>query len=525
MAVNVDLSQLAVTRQPTRSSPPRSRRPFVVRYLLPALLVGGFVALIAFAAREVLYPPRPVTVIPVLSSQAALDPPADTPLFRAAGWVEPRPTATLVTALAEGVVEQLLVVEGEEIRRGQLLARLVAADSRIALDVCEADVRLREGELASAQAVSTAAVARLEQPTHLESALADARVALLKVESTLAGLASKLEEAQSKQAAARRDWEYRQKSSDVPEATLVRSKSEFDSTNAVVKGLLLEKKRLPLEITALESKRDAAQRTLTRKIEETRAAAEARAAITVSEARLSQAKSAREAAQLRLQRMEIKAPSPGRVLALVARPGMRLTGLNPGSLHDSSTVLTLFDPESLQLRVDVRLDDVSRVQSGQKVRIECAALPNVTLDGRVLLATSQADLQKNTLSVKVAIQAPPMALRPDMLCQVTFLAPPPSKAPAPPGTEPYRLLVPRELVSVGDQPTVWVADRLTNTARRRVVELGRSGGDLVEVVSGLAASDKLIVAGREGLTDGDRVRIVGEDETLGIVRTRSKPPL
>ena len=121
---------------------------------------------------------------------------------------------------------------------------------------------------------------------------------------------------------------------------------------------------------------------------------------------------------------------------------------------------------------------------------------------------------------KTAPPNTPPDLKPDMLCQVTFLAPPPSKAPAPPGTEPYRLLVPRELITAGDSPTVWVADRLTNTARRRVVELGRSGGDLVEVVSGLAASDKLIVAGRDALTDGDRVRIVGEDETLGIVRTQ-----
>ena len=466
MAANVDLSQLAVTRKVKPA--PRGRGNLIVRYVLPAVLLGGFVALLVVAARETLYPPRAVTVIPVISSQAVLDQPADTPLFRAAGWVEPRPTATLVTALAEGAVEQLLVVEGEEVKRGQLLARLVAADARFALDVCEADIRLREGELASAQAVSVAAVARLEQPTHLRSALADAEAALVKVESTLAGISIQLEGAQSRLTAARRDWDYRQKAADVvPESTLTKSKGEFDSANAVVKGLLLEKKRLPLEVAALQSKRDAAQQTLTRKIEETRAAAEARAAITIAKARLAQAKTAREVAQLRLDRMDIVSPSAGRVLALVARPGMRLTGLNPGSLHDSSTVLTLFDPKSLQLRVDVRLDDVSRVQSGQKVRIECAAMPNTTLEGQVLQATSQADLQKNTLSVKVAIQSPPTNLRPDMLCQVTFLAPPPSKIPAPPGTEPYHLLIPRELLIAGDEPAVWVADRLTNTARRR----------------------------------------------------------
>src|SRR5258707_15354903 len=88
------------------------------------------------------------------------------------------------------------------------------------------------------------------------------------------------------------------------------------------------------------------------------------------------------------------------------------------SLQDSSTVLTLYDPASLQVRVDVRLDDVGKVRAGQKVRIETAALPEQPLEGEVLLATSQADIQKNTLSVKVAIHNPPPTLKPEMLCQI-----------------------------------------------------------------------------------------------------------
>ena len=229
-----------------------------------------------------------------------------------------------------------------------------------------------------------------------------------------------------------------------------------------------------------------------------------------------QAKTARDTARLRLDRMEVKAPASGRVLALVARPGMRLTGLNPGSLHDSSTVLTMYDPASLQVRVDVRLDDVTKVFPGQKARVESAAAPGRAIEGRVLLATSQADIQKNTLSVKVALVNPPASLRPEMLCQVTFLSPP-RPAADDKKREPYRMLVPRQLVdNTGAGPALWVADRLSGTARRRTVELGLSAGDLVEVVAGLDTSDKVIVGGREGLREGARVRVTGEDETLGI---------
>src|SRR5205823_1773511 len=128
-----------------------------------------------------------------------------------------------------------------------------------------------------------------------------------------------------------------------------------------------------------------------------------------------QADVARDTARLRLARMEVKAPVAGRVLSLVARPGTRLTGLAPGSLHDSSTVLTMYDPGRLQVRVDVRLEDVPRIRPGMKARIETASLGGVTLDGEVLQATAQADIQKNTLSVKVAVTSPPGHLRPEML--------------------------------------------------------------------------------------------------------------
>src|SRR5262249_22731095 len=151
----------------------------------------------------------------------------------------------------------------------------------------------------------------------------------------------------------------------------------------------------------LKDRRDALRQRLLRKTDEVRQVGEDEAAVKVAWARIKQAEVARRSARLRLERMEVHAPVAGRVLSLIARPGMRLTGLNPGSLHDSSTVLTLYDPAQLQVRVDVRLDDVSRVQQGQKVKIETAAVPGRSLDGEVLLATSQADIQKNTLSVKV----------------------------------------------------------------------------------------------------------------------------
>ncbi|MFO0840935.1 MAG: efflux RND transporter periplasmic adaptor subunit [Gemmataceae bacterium] len=519
MRPKVDLSQLAVTRDDAPPSlrngvPVVRRRNLLTRFVLPGLLLLGFLGLVGYAARETLSPPRAVTVIPVTASQGAMDAPPDTPLFRAAGWAEARPTPTVVTALAEGVIEQLLVVEGQEVRQGEVVARLVAADARLALESAEAEVELRDSEVASARSVVAAARARLELPVHLQAEAADAEAALSRAESELEALPNAVAAAEARVAYARREFDVARRSGGAVSAiSMEKARTDLDAASGSQRELLTRQKRLPVEIAALKAKRDAQRQKLDRKVDEVRQLGEAEASLKGALAKVRQSAAARDLAKLRLSRMEVRSPATGRVLGLIARPGTRLNGLAASSLQDSSTVLTIYDPASLQVRVDVRLDDVGKVRPGQNARIESAALPEQPLEGEVLLATSQADIQKNTLSVKVAVRNAPPALKPDMLCQVTFLAPPRPATSAPKGAEAYRMLVPRQLVDSGG---LWVADQLTGTARFRAVEVGLSAGDLVEVTRGLAASDKLIVGGREGLKEGDRVRVSGEDESLGI---------
>jgi multidrug efflux pump subunit AcrA (membrane-fusion protein) len=175
----------------------------------------------------------------------------------------------------------------------------------------------------------------------------------------------------------------------------------------------------------------------------------------------------------------------------------------------------MYDPERLQVRADVLLEDVPRVQPGQPVRIETAAAGK-PLAGEVLFATSQADIQKNTLQVKVAIKSPPAVIKPEMLVRVTFLAPA-SDAPTQ-SAQSVRLFVPKSLVTTGPEGAfVWLADRTSGVARRRSVKLGTDAdGELVEVTTGLTVADKLIAGGREGLSDAARIEVTGEETSLGL---------
>jgi HlyD family secretion protein len=393
------------------------------------------------------------------------------------------------------------------VKAGEAVVRLSAADARLALDVAEADVMLRDAELAAARAAVVAAKERLERPAHLQAELAEAEVAVAKAETEQANQPNLRRVADARSRQAHQELErLRQAGGSVTAAALARAEADAEAAAAAVDEARVKAERLPAEIAALARKRDAVRDRLERRTDERRALAESEAGVRAAEAKLRQARGAVDVARLRLDRCTVRAPAAGRVTAVVARPGTHVAGG-----HDPGTVALLYDPRSVQARVDVRLEDVGRVETGMKVRIESAAVPGKTVTGTVLLVTAQADVQKNTLPVKVALPDPPPQLRPDMLVRVTFLAPP---RPATGGATPAaRLLVPRTLVQDG---RVWVADRVAGRAVVRPVMLGRAEGELVEVTAGLDASDKLIAGGRDGLRDGQRVTWTGEDEALGI---------
>ncbi len=119
----------------------------------------------------------------------------------------------------------------------------------------------------------------------------------------------------------------------------------------------------------------------------------------------------------------------------------------------------------------------------------------------------------------MAIPDPPAVFKPEMLVDVTFLQGPESSNESPPSAT--RLFVRASLIrKENGQSYVWVADQSDHAARRTPIETGATlGNGLVEVVRGLNLSTRLIVSGAEGLQDGTRIRVTGEENTAGFERT------
>ena len=519
--MSIDLRQLAVNRDAPAATV-RRRRPWISRYALPVVVLLAFAGVLAWAARDQLVTSKPVTVVPVFATRAAVQQ-EGAALFTAAGWVEPRPTEVRVPALSEGVVEKLLVVEDQQVKAGQPVAMLIRRDAELALAEAKASHDLADSELASARAALEAARTNLEKPVALRAVLAEAEGMWAKIQTELANLPFQRQAADARVQIAKLDLEGKLAAGEgVAQRSVQRAQSEHASAVAAAEELKARESNLRRESEAQAAKRDALKLQLELLTEEKRKLAEAEAQVRAADARVRQAAVTVEAAELRLERMTVRSTIDGRVLSLVAQPGTPLqagmraieTATDPGGTHYASTVVTLYDPKRLQVRADVRLENVPQVQPGQKVRIETAAVQK-PLEGEVLFATALTNIGKNTLQVKVSITDPPATLKPGMLSDLTFLAPPSVEKPASESKQ-LRLFIPKALVaSSADGAAVWIADQAAGVARRRTVTLGRAAsGDLVEITAGLTAADKLIAGGREELTDGQRITVTGEDATI-----------
>lgn len=514
----LDLSQLAVDRSEPASSSVKKRRSWLTKYVLPICILTGFIGLFGWAARDSFLPAQAITITPVVVSRAEVKQ-EGTPLFQAAGWVEPRPTPVVATSLAPGVIQKLLVVEGQHVEKGEPVATLIEIDSKLALAEAKAKHQLQVAEVHRAEATLAAAKANFAKPLSLQAALADAETLLAKNELELRSLPFALESARTQQELAADSVRRKEAAGDAITGRVLReARAQLATAINSVNELEAREPTLKAQHRSLQQKRSALAEKLKLLTDETRALAEAEANLMVAKARAEQTQLAVEASELRLERMTVRSPIKGCVLSVEARPGQRLSGINPHSAQGSGAVVSLYDPASLQVRVDVRLEDVPQVQLGQRASIESAALPGA-IEGKVVSVTTLADIQKNTLQIKVAITNPPQVIKPEMLCKVTFLALPSPVVKDEQGKSPLRLFMPQSLVTTGEGGTsVWVADLTKNIAQRKFVEIGSgaTGQALVEVVSGLQPTDKLIVSGREALAEGTRVRVTGEEGTMSI---------
>ena len=195
--------------------------------------------------------------------------------------------------------------------------------------------------------------------------------------------------------------------------------------------------------------------------------------VAVSAAALSRAQARLTAAQVAVEQTRIRAPLPGVVLKRHVEPG---EVVQPGE-----AVLTFAGDGPLQVRIQPDESNLALLRLGQHALVSSEAFPEQRLGASISRIAPSVDPVRGTVEVDLDIDDE-TDLRPDMTMTVEIEV----------GRTSSALVVPswaiRDLGS--DRPWVMIAKE--GEARRRDVELGLEGDDVVEVVSGLSTDDRVL---------------------------------
>jgi HlyD family secretion protein len=303
----------------------------------------------------------------------------------ASGEIKPKNYINIGTnAMTASRLTEILVKEGDRVKKGQLLARLESVQP-------EADVAAQQASVASAEADSAAAEASLKAA---DEGLASAQATLDRAKADLENSRLNFTRGQqlfSDKLIARQDYDQR--------------KTDFDAKSAAVR----------------QAEADLARARATRQ--------QMAAQLASNQRRIALAKANLTRADDSLKRTMAIAPLDGVVTNLPVRVGETVV---PGIQNSSaSLIMTIADMSLITAEVKVDETDIINVALNQPADITIDAIPNQTFKGHVIeigntailrstgLAASQSAIssqEAKDFKVVIAMDNPPDEIRPGLSC-------------------------------------------------------------------------------------------------------------
>jgi HlyD family secretion protein len=403
-----------------------------------------------------------------------------TSVVTASGEIKPKNYIN-IGANAVGEITQLMVREGDRVRKGQLLAKIEDVQP-------EADVQAQKASLSSAEADSNASEAAMKA--------ADENISTM-------------------QAAIDKD-----------RADLARMKAELDRAESLYKEQLMAKQDFDLKKFTYQAQEAAVKESATR-ITQARAQREQMAAqLASAQKRVGVAKANLVRFNDVLQKRSSYAPLDGVVTNLPVRQGETVV---PGLQNQSGTIImTIADMSLITAEVKVDETDIVNVSLGQAADVTIDAIPNKTFKGHVTeigntailrstgVAASQSAIssqEAKDFKVVVALDNPPDEIRPGLSCtakvttatrqnaltipiqaltvrQKGDLEPKPAGAAGTKSVTPAKVDPAAEKAKKEEIQGVFVVNG--EKAAFRKVETGITGATDIEVTSGLKEGDQIV---------------------------------
>lgn len=239
----------------------------------------------------------------------------------------------------------------------------------------------------------------------------------------------------------------------------------------------------------------------------------------VSSARVKSAEAAIASARARVRVTEealentfVRAPFNGVVIKKRAEVGETVSpfGVAGQASREGGAIATIADLGELEVQTEVSENSVAKLVHGMPAEVKLQAYQEHAYQGRVRQIFPSADRAKSIVEVRVTIVDPDANVKPEMTASVTFQEPRKDTTPAAPDAAagPPTILVPKRAVIERDgQSIVWVVS--SGVASRRVVTVGPARLEQIEVRSGVAPGEAVVLNPPATLVDRGVVRVKG----------------
>ncbi|MDR7420320.1 MAG: efflux RND transporter periplasmic adaptor subunit [Armatimonadota bacterium] len=386
--------------------------------------------------------------------------------------VSPR-TAEVVPKIS-GRVSRVLVQDGMRVAAGQALITLDASDQQAEVRQAAAAVAAAEARLALVEAgqrpqerqvVFNAYTQAQNQVKAAETQVALAQAALRVAEDNL------------------RRNEQLLRDGAIAQAQVDQARLQYDQARAQLQAAQTQ---LEIARTGVDSARQQWDMTQTGAREED---------LRAARAQVQQARAVLALARQRLANMTIRAPFAGRVSGVTVSPGDYV--VSGDFAGRSSAVAIVYDEQLMEVEVKVGERDLGLIRVGQPAVLRPEGVDG-SVDAVVAVISPLADPTSRSSSVRLRLKNGGQGLVPGVFARGEIVVERRSGV----------VLVPKSAVVGGDQPIVRVV--VAGTVEERQVTTGLTQGNAVEVRSGVAEGEAVVVLGPESLPAGTAVKVVNQ---------------
>jgi len=225
-----------------------------------------------------------------------------------------------------------------------------------------------------------------------------------------------------------------------------------------------------------------------------------------SEIQYLQAKSSYEAQQLAVSQLQqqigktvVRAPFTGTIDDVITEQGSVVA---PGQ----SQLFRIVNLSEMYIETDVPERYITNVTPGKNVQVEFPILGK-SMNAKIRQAGSFINPANRTFKIEVAVSNKDKSIKPNLTAKLKIND----------YTNDTAILIPQSIISEnaeGQQYVYTISNIRSNkgTAKRVIIETGKTQGDFIEILSGLKNGSEIVDEGARSVQDGQEVKILDVDQ-------------